>query len=186
MPGGEAPTPIGLDGPGSVQGSQCQCQGPWGRVRDSGKGAFRCSPQLFSVSPEVPTPLEPEPGAGLWGPHLALHPPPPPTTSGRVACHWDLPGHEGLPPQPCRWPPPLARPGCWDPPARHQAHPAGIHARPQALPPQLLRHPDCRHPFPSECPHEGQMVDRWGRAWGGTGTVGPGSGWLDLDEVLGG
>ena len=30
------------------------------------------------------------------------------------------------------------------------------------------------------------MADRLGRAWGGTGTVGPGSGWLDLDEVLGG
>lgn len=113
VPGGTVPTPSGLDGLGSVEGSQCQCQGPWGCVRGSGEGASHCSLHLFSTSPEVPPPLEAELGAGLWGPRLALHPLPPLTTSGRVACHWDLPGREGLPPRPCRWlPPPAGPPGC--------------------------------------------------------------------------
>ena len=184
VPRGKAPTPSELDGPGSVQGSQFQGQGPWGRVRGSGEGASHYSPHLFSMSPEVPTLLEPQLGAGLWGPCLACTPLPPRTTSGRIACHWDLPGREGLPPRPCRWPPPPAGPPvCRDPPACHRhPPPTGTRARLQALPPQLLGHPDFHHPVPSECPHEGQVTDRRGRAWGSSRTSGP-RGWAQAGQI---
>ena len=116
------PHPVNWMGPAQFRGHSSNAKDPGG-VRGSGEGASHYSPHMFSMSPEVPTPLEPELGAGLWGPCLACTPSPPLTTSGRVACHWDLPGCEGLPPRPCRWPPPPA--GLWLSPGR-RCCPAGL------------------------------------------------------------
>ena len=176
------PHPVNWMGPAQFRGHSSNAKDPGG-VRGSGEGASHYSPHMFSMSPEVPTPLEPELGAGLWGPCLACTPSPPLTTSGRVACHWDLPGCEGLPPRPCRWPPPPAGlPVCRDPPARHRHPTTGTRARLRALPPQLLGHSDFHHPVPSECLHEGQVTDRRGRAWGGSRTSGP-WGWAQAGQI---